>query len=430
MPKRITRRTLLRAGAASGLGLCISGRRGFGQDSSPGDRPNVACIGLGNQGRANLGLVAKHANIVALCDVDQTRTAMFADFRVLFDKMDKEIDAVVVTTPNHSHATIALAALKMRKHVYCEKPLTLTVHEARTMAAVAGESNVITQMGTQIHAGENYRRTVELVRAGAVGPVREVHVWFGKPGGFRRFKHVVDRPTERPPVPDGVDWDLWIGPASMRPYHPCYHPHDWHYWWNFGNGTLGNMAPHFLDLVFWSLNLRSPQAIETNGPPVHPESTPFWLECRWDYPARGQLPPVKVTWHHGRGCPDIVKKLGAPAWGAGVVFVGDDGVLLADYDRRVLLPEKEFAEYQPPEPTIPNSIGCHRQEWVEACKGNGRALCYFDYASRLTETILLGNIAYRVGEKLKWDAAAMKFPDCPEADRYLRNDYREGWKLV
>ena len=439
MSKQITRRALLRASAASGLGVYLPGRRGFGQERSPNERPNVACIGLGNQSRANLGLVAKHANIVALCDVDPTRTAMFADkfpraatfadFRILFDKIEKSIDAVVVTTPNHSHAAIALPAMKMGKHVYCEKPLTRTVREARAMAEAAERSGVVTQMGTQIHAGENYRRCVELIRAGAVGLVRDVHVWFGKPGGFRRFKHVVDRPAKRPPIPSGLDWDLWIGPAAMRPFHPCYHPHDWHYWWDFGNGTLGNMAPHFMDLVFWSLGLRSPGAIHAVGPAVHPESTPFWLECRWDYPARGEMPPVRVTWHHGRGCPPIVEKLGASPWGAGVLFVGDDGVLAADYDRRVLLPEKKFADFQPPDVTIANSVGCHRREWVEACKGNGRALCDFDYASKLTETLLLGNIAYRAGKRLEWNATAMSFPNCPEADGYLHSDYREGWKL-
>jgi hypothetical protein len=320
--------------------------------------------------------------------------------------------------------------MQLGKHVYCEKPLTHTLHEARALAKAAEQCNVVTQMGTQIHASTNYRRSVELIRAGAVGPIREVHVWFGKPGGFRRYDHLVDRPAERPAVPDGLDWDLWIGPAPMRPYHPCYHPHDWHYWWDFGNGTLGNMAPHFMDLVFWALELRSPRAIEALGPAVHADSTPFWLECTWEYPARGPMPAVNVTWHHGRGCPEVVKRLGAEPLGAGVLFVGDDGMLLADYGRRVLLPEQKFAGFQAPEPTIPDSVGCHRREWVEACQGKGRALCHFDYASKLTEAILLGNIAYRAGRRLEWDAVAMRFPNCPEAERYIHYDYREGWEPV
>ena len=438
MSKQLNRREMLRTTALTGVGVLLSGDIAPAMGNSPNERLNIACVGLGNQGNANVEQVSSQ-NIVALCDVDENRLGMFAkkfpkaklfaDFRVMLDRMDKQIDAVVVTTPNHTHAVIGIAAMKRGKHIYCEKPLTHSIHEARAMARVAAKHNVVTQMGTQIHAGDNYRRTVELVRSGVIGPIRKVHVWFGRPGGFRRYKHLVDRPGDTPPVPAGLDWDLWTGPAPMRPYYPCYHPHDWHYWWDFGNGTLGNMSCHYMDLVFWALGLRYPTCVETEGPPVHPDSTPFWLDCHWGFPGRGEMPPVEVTWYHGRKCPQPVLELGAPDLGAGVLFVGEKGMLLADYNKHKLLPEDRFAGFRPPEPTIPKSIGCHRKEWIEACKGNGRTLSHFDYAAPLTETVLLGNIAYRLGRKIEWDHVNMQATNCPEADRYIRPDYRNGWTL-
>lgn len=251
-----TRRQLLHRAGSVGAGVWLADRSAWSAPGSANERLNIACVGLGNQGNANAGLVAGE-NIVALCDVDASRLAMFAerfprarcfaDFRAMLDEMQRHIDAVVVTTPNHSHAAIAISAMKMGKHVYCEKPLAHTIVEVRAMQKAAAVSKVVTQLGTQIHAGGNYRRTVELIRAGAIGPVRKVHVWFGRPGGWRRYEPLAERPAETPPVPRGLDWDLWIGPAPTRPYHPCYHPHDWHYWWHFGNGEMGNMAPHFLE---------------------------------------------------------------------------------------------------------------------------------------------------------------------------------------
>ncbi|TWU26278.1 Glucose--fructose oxidoreductase precursor [Novipirellula galeiformis] len=434
----LNRRDLLRNAALTGVGVYLSSPSSSALSASPNEKLNIACVGLGNQGQHNLGLVQSQ-NIVALCDVDDERTAMFgakypaakrfADFRVMLDKMSPEIDAVVVTTPNHTHATIAVAAMKAGKHCYCEKPLAHSIHEVREMQRVATEQNVVSQMGTQNHAGSNYRRVVELVQSGAIGAVRKVHVWFGRPGGWRRFKHLVDRPTEKTPIPKNLNWDLWVGPAPMQNFHPVYHPHDWHYWWDFGNGTIGNMACHYLDLVFWALNLSAPTAVEAVGPKVHPDSTPFWLECHWQFPQRQARSPVEVVWHHGRGCPQAVQDLGVPAAENGVLFVGDDGLLMADYDTHALLPENQFRDFTRPEPTIPESIGCHRREWFEACKGNGQALCDFDYAAPLTETVLLGNIAFRVGGKIQWDSARMTATNTDQVDRYLQREYRKGWTL-
>ncbi len=438
MSRKLNRRQMLRRASLAGVGLSLPSVVSTAATRSPNERLNIACVGLGNQGNANLGKVSGE-NIVALCDVDEQRTGMFAerfpkarcfhDFRSMLDKMDREIDAVVITTPNHSHATIGTTAMRHGKHVYCEKPLTHTVQETREMVKLAAESGVVTQMGIQIHASDNYRRTVELIESGAIGPVHDVHTWWwGRPNGWRRYELQVDRPTDKPPVPKGLDWDLWIGPAPMRPYHPCYAPHDWHYWWDFGNGEMGNMACHYMDLVFWALQLGYPTTIEAEGPPAHPESTPLWIDCHWQFPARGERPPVRVHWYHGRTCPKPVQDLKVPNWSAGVLFVGQDGMLLADYTRRVLLPADRFAGFQPPEPTIPPSIG-HRKEWIEACKTGRPAKCPFSYSGLVTETVLLGNIAYRMGKPLQWDPVAMRFTNHPEADAHLHTSYRDGWAL-
>ena len=397
----------------------------------------IACVGLGNQGNQNLKLMQTQ-HIVALCDVDDRRTASYADllpnaktyadFRVMLDERGQDIDAVVVTTPNHSHAVVAMEAMKRGKHCYCEKPLTHTVAEARALQRVAREQQLVTQMGIQIHAEANYRRAVELIRARAIGDIFEVHVWFGRPGGFRRFGQLIDRPAGEP-VPDYLHWDLWVGPAPMHPFHPCYHPHDWHYWWDYGNGSLGNMGCHYMDLVYWALDLTHPESVRAEGPPPHPASTPLWLDCHWHFPARGPRKPVVVHWYHGRNLPAPVQALGGPDWPAGVLFTGSKGHLAADYNRHVLLPEADFAGFQAPMPTIPDADKNHREEWYEACKGNGTTLAHFDYAAPLTETILLGNVAYRTGGTLEWDAESMKVKNNPAANALLHYNYRPGWSL-
>jgi predicted dehydrogenase len=279
-------------------------------------------------------------------------------------------------------------------------------------------------MGTQIHATDNYRRVVELVRAGAVGKIHEAHAWVNS-----RW-HGGNRPTEQPPVPAPLHWDLWLGPAPHRPYHPTYLPQNWRRWWDFGNGTMGDMACHLLDLVFWSLELKHPTSIVAEGPPVHPETSPDGVRVEYQFEKReGQpdvaQPAMKVVWYDGTKLPREIHGQSVP--GFGVAFVGDRGILWADYGRHQLLPEKDFADYQKPAPSIPKSVG-HHQEWINACKNGAATSCPFSYSGRLTETVLLGPVAYRSGEKLTWDP--VKFTTGSDrADALLQREYRAGWSL-
>ena len=434
MSHQFNRRQMLRNTSLAGIGIWLStGPGGRANGQSPNEKLNVAGIGVGGRGASDVNGVAGE-NIVALADVDDRRAAgtfnrypkakKYRDFRKMLDELDKQIDAVVVGTPDHTHAPTAAMAMKMGKHCYCEKPLTHAVYETRVLTELARKNKLATQLGTQIHARDNYRRVVELVQSGAIGPVRQVEVWFG---GGRGGK---DRPKDTPPVPEGLDWDLWLGPAPVRPYHPCYVPANWRDWWDFANGILGDFGCHYMDLPFWALKLRYPTSVEAEAPvPPHSETAAPVLTIRYEFPARGELPPVTFTWRNGGGNrPAIVKEKNLPDWGSAVLFVGDKGMLQADYGRRVLLPEAQFAGFQPPEPTIPASVGHHR-EWIEACKTGSPTTCNFDYSGPLTEAVLLGDVSYRAQSKLEWDAENLKATNCPEADKFIKREYREGWTL-
>jgi predicted dehydrogenase len=437
MNASLTRRRFLKHSSWTAAGLWFLAKSA----ASPNEKLNVAFIGVANRAAENLQEVAKEVdsvNVVALCDVNEQYLAQagqkhpgaktYLDFRELIDR--KDLDAVVVSTPDHVHAVASVAALKSGRHVYCEKPLTRTVSEARIVAETARQQKRVTQLGTQIHAGGNYRRVVEWVQSDAIGPVREVHVWVGAVYGG------MDRPKDTPPAPAGLHWDLWLGPLEHRPYHPEYAPFKWRNWWAFGGGTLADFGCHFMDLPHWALELRHPRTVEpVDGPPVHPESVPPWLAMRYEYPARKSakgtvsLPPVTLFWYHGGKQPTkLLTEEQAAYFKSGVLFVGDKGNLLADYTRRVLLPEKDFAEFKPPAPFIPNSIG-HHKEWIEACRTGGSTTCNFDYSGALTEAALLGNVAYRVGKKLEWDPQTLRATNCPEATPYIQHHYRAGWKL-
>ncbi len=439
MRQQVTRRSFLRSMAWTGSGLVILLNSRSIYSTQTNERLNIAGIGVGGRGADDINGVASE-NIVALCDVDEKHAAQtferypqakqYKDFRRMLDEMHQKIDAVVIGTPDHTHAPAAVMAMKLGKHCYCEKPLTHSVYEARVMAEVAREKKLVTQMGTQIHAESNYRRVVELVQTGAIGTVREVHIWLGANfSGPPRPTDMSqpDASPDRPAAPDTLDWDLWLGPASYRPYHTAYAPFGWRYWWNFANGQLGDFFCHYCDLAFWALKLRHPITIEAEGP-VHPESAARWTIARQEYPARGDLPPVTLTWYHGGGYPAFVKEGKVPQWANAVLFIGSEGMLIADYGQHKLLPEEKFADFKRPEPFIPDSIGHHR-EWVEACKTGGQTTCNFDYSGALTEAALLCNVALRTGKKLTWDVKNLKAVGCPEADAFLRREYRKGWTL-
>jgi predicted dehydrogenase len=410
------------------------------------ERLNIAMIGVGGRGGANLGQVASE-NIVALCDVFEpfvSRAAtkypharQYGDFRRLYDDAGK-FDAVVVSTPEHAHAFATLPALQLGKHVYCEKPLSYNVWEARVIRQAAAKVKVATQMGTQIHAGDNYRRVVELIRTGAVGPVNEVHVWVGRAWG-RQSKEAAEqhhdivvtseRPTSASPLPKGLDWNLWLGPAPERPFHEVYFPGPkWYRWWDFGNGTMSDLGSHWNDLPFWALELQAPRTIEAAGPPAHPEIAPASMRVTYEYGPRGAMPPVKLHWYQGEEKPERWRTGAIPKWDSGVLFVGDKGMLLASYDKNLLLPENYFRDFTPPKPFIPKSLG-HHAEWIHACKTGSPTTCNFEYAGWLTEANHLGNVAYRVGKKLEWDAVKLCVPNASEAEPYIRRDYRKGWTL-
>ncbi len=453
----ISRRDFI-ASAAGAAAFTIVPRRALGGpgNTPPSEKLNIAGIGVGGQGAGDLQNVSSE-NIVALCDVDRKHAAetfkkyprakQYSDFRVMLEKEDKNIDAVVVATPDHTHAVASMMAIKMGKHVFCEKPLTHSMYEARRIAEAAREAGMATQMGNQGHSGEGIRLICEWIWDGAIGPVREVHAWTT----HAVWPQGLTRPKETPPVPETLDWDCWLGPAPWRPYHPAYHPMLWRGWWDFGTGGLGDMGCHNLDPVFWALKLGAPETVEAScsifvptvtwDKPFNTESYPRASIVRYTFPARGEMLPVKLTWYDGGLMPErpadledgrrMGDKLG------GVVFVGEKGKLTCgSYGNNPrLIPESRMRDYQRPAKSIPRSIG-HHAEWVAACKGGKPAGSSFDYAGPLTEMVLLGNVAVRMslelqekGLKLAYDGPNMQITNLPEANKYLRRDYRAGWTL-
>lgn len=411
------------------------------------EKLNIACIGVGGRGGSNLNDVSSE-NIVALCDVfdaaveraaaKHPKARRFRDFRKVFDHA-REFDAVVVSTTEHTHAFATLPALQLGKHVYCEKPLSYNIAEARVIRETAMKAKAATQMGTQIHASDNYRRVVELIQSGAIGPVRECHVWVSRawgrqsPEAAARNHDIVstqERPEGSSSVPSGLDWDLWLGPAPERPFNEAYWPGPkWYRWWDFGNGTMSDLGSHRIDLPFWALKLQVPLTIEAFGPAPHPELAPASMHVRYEYAARGDQPPVSLTWFQGEDKPDAWKDGTIPKWGDGALFVGSKGMVLADYGRHLLLPEKQFAGFKRPEPFIPKSLG-HHAEWIHACKTGAPTTCNFEYAGWLTEANHLGNVAHRAGTKLNWDPTRMVATNASDAERFIRRDYRKGWTLA
>lgn len=442
MSRSFNRRQFLGTTAAATAWWVGLSERSVAQTKSPNEKLNLAIIGVANKGGHNLDQLTSE-NIVALCDVDRRflgkaserfpDAEKFEDYRELFDKSSNKIDAVVVSTSDHTHAPPSSIAMSLGKHVYCEKPLAHTVKEARTLAALAKKHKVATQMGTQVHAENNYRRVVEAVQSGVIGSVREVYNWCNKGWSNGRF-------GEKKPVPEYLNWDMWLGPAKQRDYCEGIHPGNWRRFWEYGSGTFGDMACHVMDLPFWALNLRYPTSAACEGPELHPDGAPEWTKCEFDFPARGEMPALKFYWSDGGAHHDLVKNTkvkmankpegqSLSEWGLGVLFVGDKGMIAADYGHYVVLPQDKFADFQPPKQTIPNSIG-HWREWVTACKTGLPTTCNFDYSGALTETVLLGIVAFRSGQKLDWDSAALKARNSTKADEFISKDYRKGFEVV
>jgi predicted dehydrogenase len=397
------------------------------------DKVRLAVIGVADRGAANLAGVAEE-EIVALCEIDEPRAVaarkqfpnaqFFVDYRVMFDKVMNKIDAVVISTPDHSHCLPALLAMAQKKHVYCEKPLAHTVQEVRLMQAAAARAKVITQMGTQIHAGENYRRVVEIVQSGVLGAIERVDVWCSRrPDGGRKLK-----PVQKVKF----DPDLWCGPVDSDFFYATHAnwPHfHWRWWWEFGGGVHADMGCHFTDLAHWALNLGAPISISAEGQsiPNADNGVPWVLKVDYMYPKTEQRPAIPLTWYHGVPGPDLTGKTRYPGFNDGVFFTGSKAKLVANYSKYQLLPEEFAQDFKAPPKTIPASIGHHR-EWLEAIRGNGKALCDFGYSGTLAEAVLLGNVAYRSGGKLTWDTNTGKISGGDNPDAYLSMTPRQGWE--
>ena len=430
-------------GSAFAVGYHSSSTMAAASDS-PNEKLNIAAVGTGNRAARNIAGVASE-NIVALADVDQqmldkagaaySGARKYRDWRVMLEKEADRIDAVVVGTPDHMHAPASAMAMRMKKHVYCEKPLTNTVYEARTLAELAQQNSLVTQMGTQIHALDNYRRVVELVQGGSIGEIREVHVWTASNYTGRRL-------VSGKPAPSCLDWDLWLGPAPDRPYCEALdqdgsielvHPSGWRWFWDFGSGSLGDYGCHFMDLAHWALGLKHPTSVSAAGPTPFVTATTAGLVVKYEYPSRGSLPPVTLTWYDGGRQPDALTTLkdanGQPLlWPSGHLFIGSGGMILSDYTRHMLLPAARFVGFQRPSPSIPTSLG-HHQEWIHAIKTGGTTTCNFDYSGALTEAVLLGVASYRSGEAIQWDATNLQVTNSEHAQQYIHREYRQGWTL-
>ena len=434
----------------------------------------MAAVGAGGKGSSDIEQAALVMDVAALCDIDAGRldqraatwpTAQkFFDYRKMIDAAGKGIDAVVVSAPDHHHAPAAALCMRAGKHVYVQKPLTHTVFEARTLKELAAKYKVCTQMGNQGSALNGLRRAVELVQAGTLGAVREAHVWTNRP--FKYWKQspdVVARPAEAP-VPAGVHWDEWVGPARMRPYavrtaengRPAYHPHDWRGYWEFGTGALGDMGCHTANMAFRALRLAAPSAVVAEAGPTNPETYPAWAHIQYQFPARGEMPACTLHWYEGardgkRVLPpdEVIGKLlqkGEAAADSGSILVGDKGTLYSpnDYGAKFrLTPDKDFAGLDTARPEKgPKGADSDRgdaadrfmkAEWAEAIRAGkpGLASSNFDYAGQLTETLLLGNIAVRfAGQKLAWDAPKLQFPGNEAATRLVTKEYRAGWDVL
>ncbi len=466
----VSRRRFLKNSALAAATIQIVPARvlGRGGETPPSERLNIAGIGIGGQGGSDVSQFPDE-NIVALCDVDWGHAAhtfkkfpnakRYKDYRKMLDEM-KEIDAVVVGTPDHIHAFASMAGIERRKHVYCEKPLTHSVWEARQVAKAARAAGVSTQMGNQGQASDETRHLCELVWSGAIGKVLEAHVWTDRPsrGLFDEYwPQGVSRPSDTPPVPSDLDWDLWIGPAPMRPYNPIYAPFRWRGWWDFGTGAMGDIGCHSIDPIARALKLGAPESVQASSSRVNMETYPLASMITFQFPARSaepqsnnfhvlglsgsaaggiEMPPVKLVWYDGglRPARPLDLEDGEVLGDNGRLLVGTEGYILGDR----VYPEKRREEVGRVAPWLPRVPKSNTYlEWASCCKTGKRGGSHFDWAGPLAETVLLGNVGLRVQlrekltrARLQWDPEKFGFPNVPEADALLKREYREGWKLV
>jgi predicted dehydrogenase len=457
MPSTANRRDFLRTSAAVGAGYFIASRSIRADDNaSPTQKLNFACVGVGGKGDGDSSHLAKHGNIAAIVDIDDNTldkkskqfpsAKKFNDFRQMFEQMGDKIDAVSVSIPDHNHAVVAMAAIKLGKHVYCQKPMTHNINEARALQEAARKYKVVTQMGNQGTAGDEFRRGVELLQAQTLGPVKEVHVWTNRPI-WPQAPDVMERPTDTPACPANMHWDNFLGPAPERPYHPKYQPFNWRGWWDFGTGALGDMGCHTINLPFMGLKLDAPTSIRGQAGDLNPETYPSWAKVEFEFPARGEMPPLKLVWWEGhkdraktkRNIPghDVTHGFDLPE--SGSLMIGEAGMMMSisDYgDGQRLIFNSDVKSYGgPPPESLPrlhngNLDEAQKEEFVAAIQGKGKTTSNFDYAGKLVETILLGNVAIREeNKKLEWDAPSMKITNDEDANKWLSYKYRDGYSL-
>lgn len=451
--KTFTRRRFLAGAMASGALLSqacgrtfsivprhVLGGAGF---VAPSERVNIAKVGCGGMGHADLNGVQDNpnVNIVGLCDVDWERAAgafnrhpsvaHYRDYRLMLDELGDTIDAVMISTPDHTHAQVAMAAMRRGKHIFVQKPMAHNIAEVRMMTQAARKYGVASHMGIQGHAGEGWRLMWEwIVKHNAIGKVREVKIWTDRP----IWPQDVDRPAESVAVPDTLNWDLWLGPASWRPYNPIYAPFKWRGWYDFGTGALGDMGCHMFDAPFSVLNLGYPTSVEAECSPLRTETYPAWSRITYEFPERGEMPPVTLTWYDGKKKPEMPPELeeGRNLGGNTQIFIGDEGVITCGPNGQSprIIPEKRMKEFAKtkPEKVLDRSIG-HYEEWIEACKGGKPAGANFDYSGPMTEVVHLGNLALRTGHRIEFDPKALKVTNCDYANKFIGRDYRQGWEL-
>jgi len=433
------------ATAAAGIGFWVAAGSRAAQSSSPNEQINFACIGVGGKGRSDSESASAHGNIVAICDVDANtregradakgtehpakfrQAKQFSDYRKMFDAMGDKIDAVTVSTPDHTHAVAAAMAMRQGKHCFCQKPLTHSIYEARRLGELARENDVATQMGNQGTSHDGLRRAAAVIRSGAIGAVKHVHVWTNRPI-WPQGKEL-NRPEDTPPIPGHLDWEAFLGPAAYRPFNEAYHPFKWRGWWDFGTGALGDMACHTMNMPFAALDLRDPVSVRARTSGHNGETYPEWSVIDYRFPRRKGRPALTLTWYDGGQLPPELHVVPEKPSKSGCLVLGEHGAIFSPNDYGAAYTFYSHEGIEEPEVEFTPSPG-HFQEWVDAMRGGPAAMSNFpDYAGPLSETVLLGNLAVWSGKRVKWDAEKLEATNAPELASMVRPEYRKGYSL-